>query len=151
VFQNHTLNVAWAYKYNASQTGINIHGDDAAVNCNCWIAADEFNRDPQSGGMVVYDREAPGNWSFTDINSNALKVYDWLARQRPRVRAVKVPHKQNRCVIFNSNLFHRTDHLNFVPGLRQRRINLTFLFGVRQPPMTEEQLRQHRSARTQNQ
>lgn len=49
---------------------------------------------------------------------------------------IRVPHKQNRCVIFNSNLFHRTDTLRFTPGYETRRINLTLLFGDRQPPLS---------------
>jgi len=35
-----------------------------------------------------------------------------------------VPYKQNRAVIFDSRLLHATD-----PGFRNRRINLTYLFG----------------------
>lgn len=132
VFQNHTLKQAWAYKYNSTKAGINVHGDDAAINCNCWITPDEFNLDPESGGMVVYDKAVPQEWTFSDFNSSPTRIMEWLSSQRPRVRVVKVPHRQNRCVIFNSNLLHRTDHLNFKPGLRSRRINLTLLFGTRQ-------------------
>ena len=50
---------------------------------------------------------------------------------------LRVPHRQNRCVIFNSNLFHRTATLSFKPGYRTRRINLTLLFGTRQPVLTK--------------
>jgi hypothetical protein len=40
-----------------------------------------------------------------------------------------VPHKQNRAVIFNSDLFHETDTINFKEGYENRRINVTMLFG----------------------
>jgi hypothetical protein len=35
-------------------------------------------------------------------------------------------------VIFNSALLHQTDHANFKPGYKNKRINLTFLFGNRE-------------------
>jgi hypothetical protein len=44
---------------------------------------------------------------------------------------VRVPYKQNRMVIFNSNLFHESQTPRFRPGYTNRRINLTLLFGHR--------------------
>jgi hypothetical protein len=43
-----------------------------------------------------------------------------------------VPHRCNRAVIFNSDLIHRTDDIRFRPGYENRRINVTFLYGVRE-------------------
>ena len=43
----------------------------------------------------------------------------------------RVPYRRNRAVIFNSDLFHRTDDLDFAPGYENRRINVTMLFGER--------------------
>jgi hypothetical protein len=42
---------------------------------------------------------------------------------------VSVPYRENRMVIFDSALFHKTDALDFKAGYGNRRINLTFLFG----------------------
>ena len=42
-----------------------------------------------------------------------------------------VPYAENRVVLFNSNLFHETDRLEFKPGYENRRINITMLFGNR--------------------
>ena len=42
-----------------------------------------------------------------------------------------VPYRRNRVVIFDSDLFHRTDDLDFRPGYENRRINVTMLFGDR--------------------
>jgi hypothetical protein len=44
-------------------------------------------------------------------------------------RNITVPHKQNRCVIFDSELYHWTGRVNFKRGYHNRRINLTFLYG----------------------
>jgi hypothetical protein len=35
------------------------HADFAAVNVNIWLTPDSANLDPTSGGMDVYDAEAP--------------------------------------------------------------------------------------------
>ncbi len=43
-----------------------------------------------------------------------------------------VPYGENRIVLFNSNLFHETDSIDFKPGYENRRINVTMLFGRRQ-------------------
>ena len=42
-----------------------------------------------------------------------------------------IPYNENRAVIFNSNLFHETDHYEFKEGYENRRINVTMLFGTR--------------------
>ena len=46
---------------------------------------------------------------------------------------VVVPHRCNRMVMFNSNLVHKTDDFSFRRGFTNRRINVTMLFGWRQP------------------
>ena len=38
----------------------------------------------------------------------------------------------NRCVVFNSDLFHRTDDIHFRDGYEDRRINITMLYGTRE-------------------
>ena len=46
---------------------------------------------------------------------------------------VTVDHRPNRVVLFNSNLFHKSDEFDFGPGneYTMRRINFTWLFGDR--------------------
>ena len=43
-----------------------------------------------------------------------------------------IPYNENRAVIFNSNLFHETDNIDFKDGYENRRINVTMLFGKRE-------------------
>ena len=43
----------------------------------------------------------------------------------------EIPYRANRCVIFRSELFHETAPFRFRAGLRNHRINLTFMYGVR--------------------
>jgi hypothetical protein len=70
VFEGHPLSQVWAYKYVNDRYGIRTHADDAAVNINFWLAPDEANLDPQSGGLRVYTHEAPDEWTFSDFNSD---------------------------------------------------------------------------------
>jgi hypothetical protein len=42
-----------------------------------------------------------------------------------------VPHRANRALIFDSDLFHETDNIHFKDGYLNRRINITMLYGRR--------------------
>ena len=107
-----------------------VHADAAAVNVNFWVTPDEANLSPESGGLVVYKEEAPLDWRFTAYNADQGRIRQFLA-QRDSGKMV-VPHRQNRVVLFNSDLFHETDRFTFKPGYENRRINVTMLFGRRQ-------------------
>ena len=96
---------------------------------NIWIAPDEANLDPSCGGLVVYDSEAPLDWNFKLFNTDQTRIRTFLADQGSGKTAV--PYGENRIVMFNSNLFHETDAIDFKPGYENRRINVTMLFGNR--------------------
>ncbi|MFM8990127.1 MAG: tetratricopeptide repeat protein, partial [Alphaproteobacteria bacterium] len=68
-FGAHSLRKIWAFKYDARLDGIPIHADFAAVNVNFWVTPDEANLDPEGGGLVVWDREAPSGWDFARYNT----------------------------------------------------------------------------------
>jgi len=132
IFKNHLLNQAWAFKHDSALRGLNMHADAAAVNVNFWITLDEANLDPDSGGLVVWNKEAPDEWDFKEYNSekNEGKIREFLDRNH--AEALTIPHRQNRAVIFNSNLFHKTDTISFKNDYENRRINVTLLYGSRQ-------------------
>ena len=75
------------------------------------------------------DKEAPADWGFQihDVDQQALQRF---VTETGAV-AHRVPYRQNRAVIFNSDLIHRTDEIRFRPGYENRRINVTFLYGER--------------------
>jgi tetratricopeptide (TPR) repeat protein len=128
VFGNHELMQLWGFKYDATLgTGINMHADFALVNLNFWITPDEFNLEPDSGGMVVYDAPAPADWSFQQYNSGGSVIADFLKAQN--AKPVKIAYRCNRAVLFNSALFHETDRIAFKDVYEGRRINMTYLFG----------------------
>jgi len=129
IFRSEPLTHLWAYKYDSTLSGIGVHGDFAAVNVNFWITPEEANLDPAHGGLVVWDKEAPADWDFETYNKNVPRIEQFL--RETAAKPVTVPYRQNRAVIFNSDLFHRTDRLRFKPGYENRRINVTMLYGNR--------------------
>jgi Tfp pilus assembly protein PilF len=128
---DHPLLQWWGFKYDSRLKGINIHADFAAVNVNFWITPDEANLDPNGGGLVIWDKPAPLDWDFHEYNNpNAgQNIRDFLAKSG--AKSVTVPHRANRAVIFDSDLFHETDRITFKEGYLNRRINITMLYGLR--------------------
>jgi len=127
---DHALKYVWAFKYGSSLEGIGIHADQAAVNVNFWITPDEANLDPEHGGLVVWDVAAPLDWDFARFNSDEKAIRDFLREND--ARAVTIPYRANRAVIFDSDLFHQTDTIRFKDGYQNRRINITLLYGERE-------------------
>ncbi len=129
LLETHPLTQLWAYKYDHELFGIGLHADFAAVNLNFWVTPSSANLDPSSGGLVVYDTEAPLSWNFEAYNKKPDEIRKFLADKNSG--KMVVPYAQNRAVLFNSNLFHETDAINFKKGYENRRINITMLFGKR--------------------
>ena len=125
----HPLRRVWAFKYDARLAGIPIHADEAAVNVNFWLTPDAANLEPRKGGLIVWDKEAPQDWRFARFNADTPAIRRFLAESG--AAAVTVPHRQNRVVLFNSDLFHETDEIVFADGYESRRINVTLLYGKR--------------------
>lgn len=123
------LTQMWSYKYDSERIGIETHADAAAVNINFWVTPDEANLSPTSGGLAVYGVEAPREWDFDKYNIATDKIHQFI-RQSNTQRHI-IPYRCNRAVMFNSNLFHETDHFHFKQGYENRRINITMLFGYR--------------------
>ena len=110
-------------------TGTNIHGDNSAVNFNLYIAPDEANLDPESGGMDIWNVAVPSDVDMRVYNSN-----DPLARRyliESGARLTRIPHRSNRAILFKSDLFHKTSDCKFREGYLNKRINVSLLFGNR--------------------
>ena len=129
IIRDHPLRKLWAFKYDSRMHGIGIHADQAAVNVNFWIAPDKANRNQDSGGMLIWDVAAPQEWDIETYNGDERAVRAFLARTG--AKPLKIPHRANRAVIFDSDLFHETDSIDFHPGYLNRRINVTMLYGRR--------------------
>ena len=46
-----------------------------------------------------------------------------------RAKATRIPYRENRCVLFDSRVFHVTDDIRFKAGYTHRRVNVTLLYG----------------------
>ena len=78
---------------------------------------------------MIWDKAAPLDWHFAKYNADESAAYDFLAKSG--AQTVTVPYRANRAVIFDSNLFHKTDMIRFAPGYENRRVNITMLYGRR--------------------
>ena len=136
IFKNHPLKQLWAYKYDSRAykndsplTGINAHADYAAINVNFWVTPKAANLNSSSGGLVVYNTEAPLEWDPNTFNNDTEKILEHLEDNNDEKS--NIPYNENRIVLFNSNLIHETDKFEFKEGYENRRINVTMLFGER--------------------
>jgi hypothetical protein len=73
---------------------------------------------------------APSDWDFAKYNNDSAAARNFLAQAG--ARSMTVPHRANRAVIFDSNLFHETDRIAFKEDYLNRRINITMLYGRRE-------------------
>jgi hypothetical protein len=123
-----SFRMAWAFKYDhetGNDRGIDTHSDKGRVSVNLWVTEDAANLDPESGGLVLYDKAPPDDWAFHAYNQNTSRIMEYLGSDPPFAR---VPHRQNRALLFLGRRFHRTDRIVFRKGYRYRRINVTFLY-----------------------
>ena len=126
------------------------------VSVNLWLTPDEANLDLQSGGLLIWPEPPPDDWSFgqSNVNTEAIRAHldskkfrkeptsleEWRGNHKEQagsqhpnnqvvgLEVLRVPHRVNRCIIFQSRLFHQTDVIRFKRGYRNRRINVTLLF-----------------------
>ena len=119
----------WAFKYRHDQPSTTPHADFAAINVNFWITPDHANLDNDSGGLVVYGAEAPRDWDFDRYNRQGKSIEEYL--DRIGASSIRIPYRCNRAIIFNSDLYHKTEPMTFRQGYLNRRMNVTFLFGDR--------------------
>ena len=129
IFVGSGLRKLWAFKYDQRVAGIPVHADFAAVNVNFWVTPDSANLEPAGGGLLIWDKEAPAAWDFAVYNRDLPAIRKFLAESG--AKALNVPYRQNRAVLFNSDLFHETGAVDFRPGYENRRVNVTLLYGRR--------------------
>ena len=82
-----------------------------------------------NGELVVYKTQASPEWDFNKYNNDREAIHRFLEKEN--AASLRIPHRRNLAVVFNSDLFHETDDLHFRDGFENRRINITMLFGDR--------------------
>jgi tetratricopeptide (TPR) repeat protein len=121
------LSLAWAYKYCGPFSGLGPHADDGAVAVNFWITPDEANENAAGGGLIVWDRLVPKHYLLRDRPAQESIIRSLI--EEPGTRAVTVPYRCNRAVIFDGMIAHSTDAFRFKDGYENRRVNITLLYG----------------------
>ncbi|HUO94551.1 MAG TPA: tetratricopeptide repeat protein [Rhizomicrobium sp.] len=133
IFAPHHFHYLGAFKYDSTlSTGTNIHADNSAVNVNFYIAPDEANLDPDSGGMDIWNVTMPEGIDMRVYNGDENAARAFLKASKAQVTSI--PHRANRAVIFRSDLFHKTSDCRFKEGYLNKRINVSLLFGHRGAP-----------------
>jgi tetratricopeptide (TPR) repeat protein len=130
IFRDHALHQAWAFKCVGGHQSVDVHLDAAAVSVNFWITPDAANRDPDHGGLVLYNAPPPPEWRIAGYDRDIAAIREFLSKSGAS-RTV-IPHRANRAVIFESDQFHESDTVDFEPGYENHRINITLLFGQRE-------------------
>ena len=78
------LTKAWAFKCNNQMKGIKIHADYATININFWITPDKANLNKNTGGLLIWDKEAPKNWNFEKYNNNQQEIKKYLKKKNQK-------------------------------------------------------------------
>lgn len=123
----HPLSQAWAFKALEGEAAVAAHADDAAVSVNIWLTPDGANLAPGRGGLSVCRMAPPEDWHVTGYDEDIGRISEFMAAHADET--MHVPYGENRAVLFEARLFHRSDTPRFAPGYVDHRINLTLLYG----------------------
>ena len=99
------------------------------MNLNLWITPDEANMDPSTGGITVWDYNVDTEKEFELYQSQFGEEQLSTILREFKTQSISIPYKRNRFVLFDSNRVHETSAMHFKSGHKNRRINLTWLFG----------------------
>ena len=130
VLGDHHLADIWIYRYNNQSEGVAAHTDEGAVTFNFWITPNDANRIPDGGGIIVYTKEQPYDWNWRHYNREKYTpaVSREIAEFLADADTITIPYRENRAVLFRSNLFHKSEQIHFRDGFENRRMNITLLF-----------------------
>jgi hypothetical protein len=74
-----------------------------AVGANLWITPHQASLDPEAGGIEIWQVRMPEDWDFNHANVERGGI---RARLVGKGDPIVVPHRCNRLVLFEANLFH---------------------------------------------
>jgi tetratricopeptide (TPR) repeat protein len=123
----HPLSQAWAFKGLHARSAVDVHADDAAISLNFWITPTEGSVDQDRGGLMICRQRPPRDWTLRGYREDTKRIVAFL--EQNAAESLVVPYRQNRAVLFESRLFHRSDRPYFSSTYENHRINLTLLFG----------------------
>ena len=125
------LTQAWAFKAVDASAAVDVHADDAAVTVNFWVTPTEANLEPGRGGLAVCRVPPPADWQLEGYDADQERIVTFLGQNAGDT--LIVPYRQNRAVLFESRLFHRSDVPKFVETYENHRVSVTLLYGRHVP------------------
>ena len=57
---------------------------------NFWVTPKEANLNPKSGGLIVYDVEAPEDWDFNTYNNNEKRIREELKKVKGKQKLLNI-------------------------------------------------------------
>jgi hypothetical protein len=115
----------WAFMHNHN-SGLVPHSDVGAVSVDLWLTPEQFNADPQSGGLILYDVKRPTELSVFEFQTRRW-AGEYLLRET-RGRSQTIGYAFNRAIIFDARTFHRSDRMSFGATTDAYRMNFSLLF-----------------------
>ena len=121
------LTQAWAFKAVEADAAVDVHADDAAITVNFWVTPTEANLEPGRGGLAICRVPPPADWQIEDYEADQDRIVTFLEQNAGDT--LIVPYRQNRAVLFESRLFHRSDVPRFIETYENHRVSVTLLYG----------------------
>ena len=112
----HPMTQLWGYKYATTQPACRHTPTSPRSTSTSGSPRTRRTSIPSSGGLVVYDVEAPAELGLPRLQPERLE--DPGAPGCPERPAHVIPYRNNRAVIFDSDLFHTTPALTFRAATR---------------------------------
>lgn len=128
IFGNHPLLHLEAVRQDADSEASTPRTDAAAVTVQIWLAPGDTHPDPESGGLVIWDK-APPDGGLAAFHGDAAQAHKYLAAGG--AQPVAIPARANRAVLFPSALAQETGAIHFRDTPQDSRLILTLLFGNR--------------------
>jgi len=116
----------WALMYHKNTSG-NVHADHCSVTVTIWLTPEEYNLNPNSGGLILYDVKRSEDLMPHEhlVGESSMKIVN----ETTKGNSVTIPYAYNRAVIFDAKTFHSTQQPEFnVTTPEGYRINLSIAF-----------------------
>lgn len=106
---------------------LGVHADNSKVSVNLWLTPDEYNLDPLTGGLQLFDRQREPSDMLHEYNTShsagRFLTSDELASPHT------IPYQQNRATVFLGSTLHSTQSISFSGrSAAEYRMNVTILY-----------------------
>jgi hypothetical protein len=112
---------------NRSNDGLSIHSDNGLATLNIYLTPDEFNLDPATGGLWLYDVKRGENQALHEFNSQPWCTEYY--KKHTKGGAARVGYAFNRAVLFDARTLHAAERMRFAcKSVASHRLNLALRF-----------------------